>query len=55
MLCSGFQLLIQVVAVGCKLCTVLSESFCLDVNNLHIPHDKKNSDKTVHNLKLPSP
>ena len=39
--------------VSCKLCTVLFKSFCCEVNNLHVPHDKKDSDKTIHNLQLP--
>ena len=39
-----FQLLIQ-ANVSCKLSTVLSESFLSRVNNLYVPHDKKDSDK----------
>ena len=28
--------------------------FCCEVNNLHVPHVKKDSDKTIHNLQLAS-
>ena len=39
-----FQLLIQADVI-CKLCMILSELFYCEVNNLHIPHDKKDLDK----------
>ena len=51
MLCSAlvFQLLIQ-ADVSCKCVWFYLNHFCHEVNNLHVPHKKNDSDKTVHNL-----
>ena len=48
-----FQLLSHTGAIY-ELCTFYLKRFCPVVSNLHLPHIKRDSDKTVHNIKLAS-